>query len=281
MKSDSKCFVSLMEQAYSVVAEAADDEEKRFEIMQGVSAVLSDVKMDSPSAKNRSIVMEKVYSLLDGQDPFSEVKAGLNEKMVALVPALLEKIKGADDKLEMAVKIAAAGNAIGSLPEGDDLEGFLNEKIDGDFPRFDLAQFKEKLGAAERVLYIMDNAGEIICDRILIEGLKAHGKMVLAAVASSPMLTDATMEDAQKCGLDKIIRMMDKGNNSIGIDRDKCSEMFLKVLDSADMVIAKGQANYETLPDIGDRCLFMMALTDKNVSESLGVDEGDLVLISG
>ena len=105
--------------------------------------------------------------------------------------------------------------------------------------------------------------------------------MVVAAVRGGPILNDATMEDAQMVGLDKVVRVIDTGCNFVGVVREKSSDFFLQVLDAADMVIAKGQGNYETLDDIGDRGFFILKAKCDHVARALGVNNGDLVLAQG
>jgi len=94
-------------------------------------------------------------------------------------------------------------------------------------------------------------------------------------------LNDATREDAEQAGLDKSAKVIDTGNNFVGVVRDKCSDMFLKVLDSADMVIAKGQGNYETLDESGDRFFFILKAKCPHIAKSLGIEENRLALIQG
>lgn len=282
MKSQSVCFPCFMEQAHSSVLYATEDENKRWEVLRGVAPLLSELSMDQSPAYNSSLVLHKVNELLGTSDPYAQAKQEANQKALAMVPDLIGRIKSSDDKLETAVRLAVVGNVIDlGIKHEADIEATLEMALGDGFARFEYDAFKEKLDSSQRLLYILDNAGEIVFDKILIDGLIAHGKMVIAVVRGGPILNDATMEDARQVGLDKATKVIDTGNDFVGIIRDKCPEMLIKGLDSADMVIAKGQGNYETLDDRGDRYFFILKAKCGHVANALGVNNGDLVLARG
>lgn len=283
MKSDSSCIPCFIVQAHSSVMRAVDDEEKRFDILRQLGPVFAELSADRPPAYNSTLILNKVRELLGSDDPYAEDKKKSNDEALALVPKVMEKIKASDDKLEAAVRLTVAGNVIDlGIKHDADVEDTMDLALGDGYKRFDYEAFKEKLASSKRILYILDNAGEIVFDKVLIEGLKAHGKLVIAAVKGGPVLNDATMDDAVQVGLDKVVaKVIDTGSNHVGVNRDDASDMFLKVLDTADMVIAKGQGNYETLDESGDRFFFILKAKCPYVAKSLGVEEGDLVLARG
>jgi uncharacterized protein with ATP-grasp and redox domains len=282
MKSGSICYPCFMEQAHSSVMYAVDDEARRWEILRGVAPMLADLSMDQSPAYNSSLILHRVAELIGDPDPYAAAKKAGNDAAMAMLPALREKIKAAADKLETAVRLAVVGNVIDlGIKHEADLDATVEQALGDGFARFDYDAFKHKLASAKRILYVLDNAGEIVFDKLLMDGLKAQGKMVLAAVKAGPILNDALMADARQVGLDKAVKVIDTGNNFVGVVRDKCSEFFLKVLDTADMVIAKGQGNYETLDDSGDRFFFILKAKCPHVADALGVKKGDLALVRG
>ncbi|HUT52936.1 MAG TPA: ARMT1-like domain-containing protein [bacterium] len=282
MKSGSICYPCFMEQAHSSVMYAVDDEARRWEILREAAPLLADLSMDQSPAYNSSLILHRVAELIGDPDPYAAAKKQGNEAALAMLPALRDKIKAADDKLETAVRLAVVGNVIDlGIKHEADLNATVEQALGDGFARFEYDAFKQKLASAKRVLYILDNAGEIVFDKLLMDGLKANGKMVLAAVKGGPILNDALIADARQVGLDKAVKVIDTGNNFVGVIRDQCSEFFLKVLDTADMVIAKGQGNYETLDDSGDRFFFILKAKCGNVADALGVKVGDLALVRG
>ncbi len=282
MKSDSSCFPCMVKQAYSTVTRAVEDEDKRWEILALSAAVLPDLSRHDSPAYNSSLLLHKVNEHLGMEDPYGDAKRELNDKALALAGQVKERIKASENKLEAAVRLSVVGNVLDlGIAHEADLEETMESAMGDGYARFDYDAFQEKLGSSQRILYILDNAGELVFDKLLIDGLRAHGKMVVAAVKGAPILNDATMEDAAQVGLDKSAKIIDTGNNFVGVFREKSSDMFLKVLDSADMVIAKGQGNYETLDQEGDRFFFILKAKCPYIARSLGIEENRLALVQG
>lgn len=282
MKSISSCFVCFLEQAHSSVMFALDDEARRWDILQGVSSLLMDLVMENSPAYNSSLILHKVNDFLGVEDPYAEAKKELNQQALSLTPEIMNRIRGQQDRFQAALRLTAAGNVMDlGIKHEADLSEAMELALGDGFTRFDYEPFKKRLASAQRILYILDNAGEIVFDKVLMEGLRAQKKMVIAAVKGGPILNDATIEDARSVGLDKVVRVIDTGSNYVGVIRDHCSETFLKVLDSADLVIAKGQGNYETLDESGDRFFFILKAKCPHVADALGAKVNDLVLAQG
>jgi len=282
MKSESICFPCFVEQAHSTVQYATRDEDKRWEVLKDTAPVLSGLDMEATPSYNSTLVLHKVYDLLGEEDPYKDAKRESNEKALQMVPSIMDRIRASQDKLEAAVRLSVAGNVIDlGIKHDADLEETMDAALGEGFTRFDYEAFKDRLSASSRILYLLDNAGEIVFDKILIEGLKAHGKMVLAAVKGGPILNDATMADAEQVGLEKVVKVMDTGSNWVGVVREKCSDVFLKALDSADMVIAKGQGNYETLDQEGERFFFILKAKCPHVANALGIQKDEMALVQG
>lgn len=282
MKSGIDCFPCFLKQAHSSVTYATEDEARQWQVMTGAAPVLAGLSLDQNPAYNSSLVLHKVNELLGMADPYAAAKKSSNEKALAMLPVLRERIKGSEDKLQTAVRLAVAGNVIDlGIKHEADLETTIEEALGDGFARFEYESFKSRLDSSKNVLYVLDNAGEIVFDRLLIEGLRAHGKMVIAVVKGGPILNDATMEDAAAAGLDKLVKVIDTGSDFVGINREKASPLLLKALDTADLVIAKGQGNYETLDALGPRAFFILKAKCNHVARALGVKLGDLVLAQG
>jgi uncharacterized protein with ATP-grasp and redox domains len=135
--------------------------------------------------------------------------------------------------------------------------------------------FKEALDEAETVLYLGDNAGESVLDTILIEEIKAP---VIYAVRDIPVLNDATHEDAVASGIAEVAEIISSGTTAPGTILRTCSNEFLEVFNTADVIISKGQGNYEALSDVDRSVFFLLRAKCPVVAEDLGVKDGDLIL---
>ncbi len=142
--------------------------------------------------------------------------------------------------------------------------------------------FAEKVAISQRLLYLCDNAGEIVFDRVLLEILRDMGKDVIAVVKGAPVINDATLDDARAAGLHDCAAVIDNGNDGIGTLLEACSSRFRDAYRSADLIISKGQANYETLVGEGDeRTFFLFKVKCPVVGRFLKRPNGDIVITAG
>jgi uncharacterized protein with ATP-grasp and redox domains len=125
------------------------------------------------------------------------------------------------------------------------------------------------------ILYLADNAGETVFDRVLIEHLD---RPVTYVVKAAPIINDATFEDAVAAGIDRIAEIIDNGSNAPGTLLDQCSEAFLESFHQAELIIAKGQANYESLSREPAPIFFLLQAKCRVIARDLGVATGDIIL---
>jgi uncharacterized protein with ATP-grasp and redox domains len=130
------------------------------------------------------------------------------------------------------------------------------------------------------ILYIADNAGEIVFDRILVEEIQDFENRVVFVVKGGPILNDATMMDAREAGLTDIVRVIDNGCDAPGTILELCNDAFIEELNRADLIISKGQGNYETLSDIPRNVFFLLKAKCPVIAGDLSVHVGDLILQS-
>ena len=279
MKSASLCYPCFLKQAHSSVAYLTDDESKRIWVLKEVSKILPELDPEQTPAYNSSLVLFRVNELMGAQDPYLQARENYDRIALEMVPKLRQEIESSPDPLEEAVRISVVGNVIDlGIKHQVDIEGTLEKARGEGFKIFEIDELKSALEQSKRVLYILDNAGEIAFDMLLIEQLRKMGKAVIAVVKGGPILNDAVMADAKIVGLDKICKVIDTGNNFVGIVREKSSPLLNKALDSADLIIAKGQGNYETLEGTRPNIFFILKAKCPVIAQHLGVKEGDLVL---
>jgi hypothetical protein len=189
-------------------------------------------------------------------------------------------VQASPQRLSAAVRVAAAGNIIdlGILDRDDvDLTAVLNEILTQGLTVDECGLFEAQLTRVDHVLYLLDNAGETVFDRVFIEELAASGVQTTVAAKGEAIVNDATMEDAIVVGLDDVAHLISNGSPMIGTDLESCSAEFLRHLDAEDLVVSKGQANFETLNETSAPLLFILKAKCDEVARELGVSTGDVV----
>jgi len=197
------------------------------------------------------------------------------------LPQLKERIRQSTDPLFMSLQIAVAGNIIDmGILKDFDVEESIREAMEKNFARNDYESFQQRLKEAREILILGDNSGEIAFDRLLAEQLSQFGIEVTYAVKGRPILNDATMEDAAYVGMTEQINVISNGSGFLGTILKDCSEEFKQAYKKADLVISKGQANYESLEALGKedrRLYFLLRAKCEIVAKNLGVQLGEMV----
>ncbi|MDP4126382.1 MAG: ARMT1-like domain-containing protein, partial [Bacillota bacterium] len=255
------CIPCYIKQTINTLAQTELSEEKAREIIYQTLPLLPSLDPQGTPAENSTIILRKVNELLEIEDPFHSAKKASNELALKLLPQLKERILQSKYPLFMALKIAVAGNIIDmGILKDFDVEGSIQEAMVKNFARDDYESFQQRLKDAREILILGDNSGEIAFDRLLAEQLSDFGVKVTYAVKDRPILNDATMEDAAYVGITDRIRVISNGSGFLGTILKDCSEEFKQAYEKADLVISKGQANYESLEALGkeDRRLYFL-----------------------
>jgi uncharacterized protein with ATP-grasp and redox domains len=193
---------------------------------------------------------------------------------------LKEKIARSLNPLETAVRLAIAGNIIDFGPNSRLEDRHVRDAITHAFRAkrlgLDEEDFRTAVMKADKILYLADNAGEIVFDRLLIEQLP-YEKITLV-VKAGPIINDATMNDARAAGLTDLVEVIDNGADAPGTILEICSEEFRRRFDQADLIIAKGQGNYETLSNVDANILFLLKVKCPVIARHLGSELDSLVL---
>jgi uncharacterized protein with ATP-grasp and redox domains len=197
-----------------------------------------------------------------------------------LLPTLRAKVEAAKDPLLMAARLAIAGNVIdmgvdGSLTEADVREALEQALKEPFFAEED--RFREAISKAKSILYLADNAGEIVLDRLLVEQLLLN--QITLVVRGSPVLNDATLIDAQMVGLDKIVEVIDNGSDAPGTILGDCNQEFRQRFAKADLIIAKGQGNFETLSNEPGNIFFLFKVKCAVIADLVNQPIGTQMLV--
>ncbi len=276
MRTHFDCIPCFFRQALSAARLASDDPAVHERVLRAVAAAVSGMDLRDVPPKMGQLIHREVRAATGGADPYAGAKKEFNEFALGLLPGLRETIASSPDPFETAIRLAAAGNIIdfggGRTVTENDVDESIVFALNCEIDLASLEQLRDVVERAATILYIADNAGEIVFDRALIELIGPE--RVTLAVRGAPILNDVTVEDAVAVGLDTLVTVIPNGSDAPGTILDECSPGFMRAFSEADVVIAKGQGNYETL-SAAPREIFMLfkvkcAVVAEDAEEELG-----------
>jgi uncharacterized protein with ATP-grasp and redox domains len=276
MRTYLDCYPCFLRQALEAARLAGADENKQYWVLQQVLDELHRFELTSTPPEMGYRVHQIVRQETAARDPYQNAKEASTRRALILYPRLKVLVAEADDPLKTAVRLSIAGNIIDlGVAQEYDLEGTIRRVLAQPFAIDAYDAFRAGLVRTEAVLYLADNAGETVFDRILIEALE---KPVIYVVKGGPVLNDATRQDALAAGLSQVATIVDNGCNAPGTIITLCSQEFRHLLAEADLIIAKGQANYETLSETAAPIFFLLQAKCPVIARSLGVPVKSIVL---
>ena len=271
MKTSIECLPCFLKQTVIALRQYGGDEKTHEKVFRDVLAIMQDADMSKPPAYTTTFIHRTIRDGID-QDPFEKIKKEFNAVALSLYPSLRARVKASPDPLWTASRLAIAGNIIDfGIFTSIDIEKSINESLRTEIAVDEFASFREDLMATEEILYLLDNAGEIVFDRLLIEELKKAGKRVTAVVKGSAVLNDVTPQDAVQVGLSTICEVIDNGSDAIGTILPWTSPDFRERFEKAALIISKGQGNFETLFGTEKRTYFLFQSKCDVVSRELGL----------
>jgi len=274
---DSECIVCRMRQVLDMCKFVDADEAQRQEVLDRVMDILVHRDIYEPSGEIGFMIHNEVKRILDLDDPYQSVKEVSIRKALAIYPRLKKLVRTADNPLKRAVEICIAGNVIDFAPSNShDIEAAVEEVIASEKNHFDWEPFTEVLDQTDSILMLADNAGETVFDRIFIEELD---KPIKYAVKSEPVSNDAVVEDAVASGLEPLVEIIENGSPMAGTVLQKCSREFLDLYQNAEMIISKGQANFETLVHEKRRIFFLFKVKCDLLSRKHDIPMNEYVLL--
>lgn len=282
MKVTPDCVPCYLKQVISTLRFAGVEDKEINIYLYKIVNLIPGLSLDASPAENSTIILKKLYELLNDPDPYKSYKIKWNNLIMRKYGFLKKLVERSDDKLLTALKISVAGNIIdmGIMPDFD-LSKALREITRKEFELSDYHDLAKKLATPCLILILGDNCGEIVFDKVLSEELTGRGHEVVYAVKSKPMLNDATIEDAKQINLCSVCRVIENGSSYLGTEIKFCSEEFLTEFKKADIVISKGQANFESLEGsiiAGEKTFFLLRAKCEPVAHALKVSPGSIVL---
>lgn len=236
--------------------------------------------INSPPAMGK-VIHDLIQRECQVPDPYREVKERFNRLALALYSDLAKKVKNSPHPLDMAIRLAIAGNIIDfgihTRLQMSQVHQSIRDALEAPLEPTVFRLFSQAVEEADRILYLGDNAGEIVFDRILIEILPR--KKITFAVKGGPIINDALQEDAEFAGLADLVPIIDNGANAPGTILELCSAEFVRKFQEADLVIAKGQGNFETLNDAPKKIFFLLKAKCPVVAEHIGCALNSMLLL--
>jgi len=280
MQTYLDCIPCFLRQTFDAAKLATDNEQIHEQVVRQVLRLAADLDMSQSPPVLGQQIHRLIRELLGTEDPYRKMKKRLNELVLRLHPYLCKLIAKSKDPLETAIRLAIGGNIIdfGVLGPFEELslETAISESLAADFDSAQLEPFRDAVTKAQEILYLCDNAGEIAFDRLLIKQLP-HER-VTVAVKGRPVINDATIEDAQALGLTDMVEVIDNGDDAPATILESCSEHFRIRFYEADLIIAKGQGNYETLSAVKRNIFFMLKAKCPVIARDLGCEVGKMIL---
>lgn len=283
MKLSYECGACYLRQAREAMDLATDDEDLKMEINTEIFKFLANTfKKGTNSNKTGSHIHKIIKDKTNCYDPYINEKKLGNDIALKYLP-LAQNILRENDTLENRVKIAIAGNILdfGAFALSDDVEPLIKDSLNKDLTIKDIEDFENSLKKQDKVLYLVDNAGEIVFDKLLLSKIKEYDLDITIAVKSEPILNDACMEDAINTGLDEYGEIVDIGAGTVGYVDSEISDEFREIFNSHEFIISKGMANYEGLTeiDLSDKEIFFLLCAKCNtLAKDIGVNLYDTLL---
>ncbi len=289
MKTYLDCIPCFYRQALEAARIAGTNEIIQKKIIDELSKLIPDFSLEASPPEMGRAIYSLVGKISGVKDPFKKIKESSNKFALKLYPKLKQEINNSEDKLLAAVKLSIIGNIIDyGIKNSLNVEEEIDHLFKGNFiinnenssNIFKYNQFKEKLNKVNTIIYLADNAGEVVFDRLLIEELVEElGKQVIYVVRGKPVINDALIEDAIFCGINKVAKITSSGSDAPGTIMKYCSSEFIKLYQNTEMIISKGQGNYEALSEEDKLIFFLLKAKCSVIAEDVGCKVGDMVLI--
>ena len=281
LKAYLDCIPCFLRQALEAARMATDDEDTHLRVLNSVAGVIPKLPLNVTPPEIAQQVYRIVADITGNRDPCYEAKQQANQLALSLYPHFKDAIASSDDPLLVACKLAIAGNSIDLAPQSNygDPVSIAESALVSPLGIDDYEEFKRSIESSSRILYLGDNAGEIVFDRMLVEELRRITDAEIDfVVRERPIINDATMHDALSVGMDKVARVISSGSDAPATVLSQCSPQMLELYHSADVIIAKGQGNYESLSEERENIFFLLKAKCVVVARLLGVNIGDTIL---
>ncbi len=276
MQTYIDCYPCVLRQAIEASRMAGADQFQQREVILGTLHLLGQLPQDATPPAIVAEVHRIVRKITHVDDPYKQVKQAATRQALRMLSGLQSLLNDAENQLETAVRLSIAGNIIDFGPNPDyDLWEVVHRVLSQDFLINDFGLLKARMTSTESVLFLGDNAGETVFDRLLIERIPAT---VTYVVRGGPILNDATYDDAVAAGIDRVAEVIDNGARIPGTFLSECSPSFQARFNSAELILAKGMGNYESLSTTSRPVFFLMQVKCPVIGADVGAYKGSIIV---
>lgn len=286
MKTAVDCLPCFLRQALQVARISQCSPELETKVVQATAGLLATLDLEESPPANAEAIYATISAISGCNDPYAALKQRSNNMALRDVAKIEAEHVHGQIPFSLALRLAIAGNAVdyGAFAEIEVAEALVNCRT-ASLAVDHGAMLKQRLNAlknGDRVLYLADNCGEIVYDRLLLGHLFARGLEITVAVKEGPIINDALHIDAVTAGLERYARIVSNGSRCPGTVLHRCSPEFRRLFDEAELVLAKGQGNFESLAETGREVFFLLLLkcpvAAAHMASLLG---GDAAALSG
>lgn len=285
MKVYYECGACYLRQSREALDLSTNDDELKLQVTSEIIKLLAEnFKKGASSNATGSKIHKLIREKTNCPDPYKNKKILGNKIAQNLLPKINEILKK-DNTLENYVKISILGNILdfGTYSITTDIESLLNKNLNNQLIINDIKKLEKSLKKHNHLLYLADNTGEIVFDKLLLEKIKKEYDInITVAVKESPVLNDACTEDALQIGLDKYAKIVTIGTDTVGVVYEEISPEFKELFDNSKLIISKGMGNYEGLTEItfnkNQDIFYLLCSKCKANALDLNVNVGDMVL---
>jgi uncharacterized protein with ATP-grasp and redox domains len=279
MKASLDCIPCFVRQALDAARLISTEPSEHKKIIREIISFIGNMDLDRPPPVLGQAIHRRIREVTCVEDPYREVKEYQNRTALRLFPMLKAEIDASSDPLMTAVRLTIAGNILSMTASGNVTESDVHNSIRQGLTEPSYMQepeFKHAISGAESILYLADNAGEIVFDRLLIEQLLRA--RVTVAVRGGPVINDATVQDAYAAGLSGLVEIIENGSDAPGIILEDCSQAFNRRFADAELIISKGQGNFETLNHGQKNIFFLFKVKCPVIAAHVGMPVGTHIL---
>ncbi len=281
MRSSLDCIPCFVRQALEAGRQISHDDELIADALRNILRSISDfdIRLSPPE------MGQQIHRILRQEvgcdDPYLQIKKNSTRIALSIVPEVRKQLELSEKPFEVAVRFAIAGNildfALASAWDDATIRASFEKAGRHPVDTKMICQLKQQLDKAENVLILADNAGETVFDRLLIEQLPEHLDITYA-VKGSAVINDAIEADAIDAGINGIATIINNGTDAPGTLLSQCSEAFIEYFNSVDIIIAKGQANFETLNTADREIYFLTQIKCPVIATYYGYQTGDWIV---
>jgi uncharacterized protein with ATP-grasp and redox domains len=280
MKTYVECVPCLARQALDAARRVSDDEAVHDLILREVLKAIARADYGLPPPVLGGVIHRIAREVSGIEDPYQEAKEESNRIALAMYPELEQRVRASKDPLETALRVAVAGNVIDFAVQdrvdaakvAESIEECMTASISSEV----VSDLRTAADRAREILYLGDNAGEIVFDRLLIERLPKEKTAFVTR--GRPAINDVTRADAEVAGIDELVEVLDNGSDIPGTVLSECSASFRRRFEKADLIISKGQGNYECLSDDDHDIFFIFRAKCPAITKDTGVPPGGIVI---